>query len=194
MLLSPSRSKASRALRIAHKRIYLRPPHKKDWKDWVQVREESRDFLVPWEPTWPYDALTRRSFNRRVRTYEQETKTGRSYSFLLFRIEDDALIGGVSLSNIRRGVAQSATLGYWIGAPFARQGYMSEALTALLEFGFEQLGVHRIEAACLPGNEASRKLLLKIGFSEEGYARHYLRINGAWQDHVLFAILREDLR
>ncbi len=116
------------------------------------------------------------------------------YAFLIFRHEDGRLVGGVSMSNIRRGVAQSASLGYWMGAPFARHGYMTEALEAVLDFGFNSLGLHRIEAACLPSNQASRGLLAKVGFREEGYAREYLRINGVWQDHVLFAILRTDAR
>ncbi len=175
-------------------RIYLRPPRQRDWKVWSGVREESREFLVPWEPTWPYDALTRGSFRRRVRAYAQEMRHGTGYSFLIFRKQDNALLGGATLSNIRRGVAQTASLGYWIGRSYARQGYMSEALSALLDFGFEHLGMHRIEAACLPQNEASKTLLNKLGFSEEGYARQYLRINGSWQDHVLFAILRNDSR
>ena len=165
-----------------------------DYPDWVELRAVSRDFLTPWEPAWTSSELTRSSFRRRLKYYARDLREDLGYAFFLYDGDEDSLLGGVTLSNVRRGVTHACTLGYWIGAPFARQGYMSEALAALLEFGFEQLGVHRIEAACLPGNEASRKLLHKMGFSEEGYARHYLRINGAWQDHVLFAILREDLR
>lgn len=175
-------------------RVYLRPPKQGDWKQWSEVREVSREFLVPWEPTWPYDALTRRSFRRRVKAYHQEMRQGTSYSFLIFREADDLLVGGVTISNLRRGVSQSASLGYWVGEAHARQGYMSEALGVVLEFGFEQLGLHRLEAACLPHNAASKNLLIKMGFSQEGYARHYLRINGAWQDHLLFAVLRNDPR
>ncbi len=194
MRLPGFRTKAAKALYMERARIYLRPPRQRDWKIWSGVREESREFLVPWEPTWPYDALTRGSFRRRVRAYAQEMRHGTGYSFLIFRKQDNALLGGATLSNIRRGVAQTASLGYWIGQSYARQGYMSEALSALLDFGFEHLGMHRIEAACLPQNEASKTLLNKLGFSEEGYARQYLRINGSWQDHVLFAILRNDSR
>ena len=194
MLLAPFRSNQWGSLRIERGRIYLRPPRQKDWRAWAKLRSESRDFLTRWEPTWPYDALTRGAFRRRVAAYTQEMRQGGSYSFLIFARANDRLIGGVTLSNIRRGVAQSASLGYWIGADHARQGYMSEALTAVLDFSFGHLGVHRVEAACLPNNTASRALLNKIGFSEEGYARQYLRINGSWQDHVLFAILRDDPR
>lgn len=194
MLLPPFRPLNWRTLRLERGRIYLRPPKQGDWRAWVAIRQASRDFLTPWEPTWPYDALTRGAFRRRVRAYHQEMRQGTSYSFLIFQRRDDELLGGVTLSNIRRGVAQTGSLGYWVGAPHARQGYMSEGLAAVLDFSFGHLGLHRVEAACLPSNDASRALLTKMGFREEGYARQYLRINGIWQDHVLFALLRDDPR
>jgi ribosomal-protein-alanine N-acetyltransferase len=180
-------------LRLEHGRVTLRPPSQRDWRVWAELRTESREFLTPWEPTWSYDALTRGAFRRRLRAYRNESREGTSYSFLVFRNDDDALLGGVTLSNLRRGVAQSASLGYWIGARHSRQGYMTEALTAVLKFAFSELGLHRVEAACLPNNAASKGLLLKCGFREEGYAREYLRIDGRWQDHLLFAVLREDI-
>ena len=175
------------------KRVYMRPPVQSDWREWAALRAENRTFLAPWEPTWPYDALTRGAFRRRLRIYKTEMRQGTSYSFLLFRRADDTMLGGLTVSNVRRGVAHSASLGYWIGQSFARQGYMSEALVVVLHFAAIRLGLHRIEAACLPGNQASRALLLKSGFTEEGYAREYLRIDGRWQDHQLFAILRGDI-
>ncbi len=194
MLASFSAVGGPRGLTLQHGRVLLRPPRIQDWRHWAELRQESRGFLAPWEPTWPSDALTRGAFRRRLRQYAQEARQGTGYSFLIWRRSDGALLGGVSLTGVRRGVAQSASLGYWIGEGHARQGYMTEALAAVLEYGFQRLGLHRIEAACLPANEASRRLLRKVGFSEEGYAREYLRINGSWQDHVLFAILRHDPR
>jgi ribosomal-protein-alanine N-acetyltransferase len=179
---------------ISRGRIYLRPAHPGDWRAWAELRRDSRGFLEPWEPTWPYDALSRSAFRRRLQQYRDEMRQDTGYAFLLFRKRDHRLLGGVSMSNVRRGVAQSASLGYWIGRPYAHQGYMTEALLAVLDFSFDTLGLHRVEAACLPSNAASRGLLRKVGFTEEGYAREYLRINGVWQDHVLFAILRRDCR
>ena len=190
----PFRSTAMRGPRLNHGRVYLRPARQNDWQAWSELRGGSRHFLMPWEPAWSNDALTRAAFRRRLHTYEAEWNRGTGYSFLLFRAEDDVLIGGVTLSNVRRGVAHSASLGYWVGEAFARQGYMSEALTAALDFAFDRLALHRIEAACLPSNEASQALLHKIGFMEEGYSREYLRINGRWQDHRLYAILKSDPR
>ena len=179
-----------RGLRLQRDRVYLRYPVQRDWRAWSVLRADSQAFLAPWEPTWAYDALSRGAFRRRLKMYRAEMRQGVTYSFLIFRAADDALLGGITLSHLRRGVAQSATLGYWIGATHARHGYTTEALWALLEYAFQRLGLHRVEAACLPGNEASRRLLLKVGFQEEGYAREYLRINGSWQDHQLFAIVR----
>lgn len=180
-------------LRLERGRIYVRPPVQRDWRTWAELRAESREFLVPWEPTWTYDALTRGAFRRRLRMNRGEMRQGVGYSLLIFRSADDALLGGVTLSNVRRGVAQAANLGYWIGQRYSRQGYMTEALMATLDLAFGRLGLHRVEAACLPQNAASAGLLLKCGFREEGFAREYLRINGKWQDHRLFAILRGDL-
>lgn len=177
---------------LSHKRVLLRPPQLRDFAAWAALRAESREFLEPWEPSWPADALTRSSFRWRLRHYERDQREGCGYSFFVLRREDSALLGGISLGNLRRGVAQAGSLGYWIGGPHARQGYMSEALVALLDFAFGPLGLHRVEAACLPHNAASRGLLQKLGFVEEGLARGYLRIAGRWQDHVLHGLLADD--
>lgn len=193
MRFQPFRKSQLRGLRLERNRVYLRFPVQRDWRNWAALRAESRDFLAPWEPTWAYDALTRGAFRRRLKMYKTEMRQGATYSFLIFRRIDDVLLGGITLSNLRRGVAQSATLGYWIGVPHGNQGYMTDSLAALLEFAFSRIGLHRIEAACLPANEASRRLLLRSGFREEGYAREYLRISGRWQDHQLYAILRDNL-
>lgn len=181
-------------LRLVGKRAFLRPPERGDWAAWAALRDESRDFLTPWEPSWPSDALGRAAYRRRLARYAMDWRTDQGYSFFAFRPDDDALVGGIGLSNVRRGVAETASLGYWIGERFARQGYMTDALAQSLEFAFLRLRLHRIEAACLPTNAPSRGLLLKCGFREEGYAAKYLCIDGKWQDHVLFALLREEWR
>jgi ribosomal-protein-alanine N-acetyltransferase len=175
--------------RIDGRRVYVRPPSEHDWAEWVELREVSRDFLIPWEPTWPADCLTRTAFRRRLRHYADEWHSGAGYAFFIFSREGDRLQGGITLSNVRRGVAQTGTLGYWVGKPYARQGVMSDAIRCMLRFCFESLRLHRVDAACLPRNAASRGVLAKAGFREEGFAPKYLRINGEWEDHVLFAIL-----
>ena len=177
---------------IRGKGVYLRYPRIADFKSWARLRGESREFLTPWEPSWASDELTKGAFRRRIKRYQKETRQDSAYAFFVFRNEDDTLIGGCTLSNVRRGVTQCCALGYWIGERFARQGYMFDAVTALIPFIFTILGLHRIEAACLPTNEASKNLLAKAGFRQEGFARRYLQINGDWRDHVLFALLEDE--
>ncbi len=171
--------------------LYLRPPEMGDFEAWAALRAQSRRFLTPWEPTWPSDDLTRSAFRRRVKRNQQEINNDEAYPFLLFR-DDDVLAGGLTLGQVKRGVVQAATLGYWIGEVYARQGLMSSAVRAMTGYAFATLRLHRIEASCLPHNEASRKLLERTGFTREGYARAYLRIDGVWQDHLLFGLLESD--
>lgn len=174
--------------------VYLRYPRMGDYLVWSRLRHESRGFLTPWEPTWPGDELTRGAFRRRVKRYHRESRQDSAYAFFIFRNDDNALLGGCTLSNVRRGVTQCCALGYWIGERFARQGYTYAAVRALIPFVFSTLGLHRIEAACLPSNEASQNLLAKAGFRQEGVARRYLQINGEWRDHVLFALLEDEVQ
>ena len=172
--------------------VMLRAPQMTDFPAWSALRESSREFLTPWEPTWPADDLTRFSFRRRLKRYAEDLRADQGYPFLLFRDDQKVLLGGLTLSNIRRGVAQAGNLGYWIGAPFVRQSYMTAGVRALIPFTFEVLKLHRLEAACIPSNTASIRLLEKTGFQREGLARKYLCINGMWQDHLLYARLKDD--
>ncbi len=171
--------------------VYLRAPEMRDFEAWASLRERSRAFLTPWEPTWPSDDLSRAAFRRRLRRHHQELENDEAYPFFIFR-DDDLLVGGLTLGQVKRGVAQAATLGYWMGAPHAGTGLMSRALRAATSFAFATLRLHRVEAACLPHNEASIRLLERTGFRKEGHARAYLRINGLWQDHVLYSLLESD--
>jgi ribosomal-protein-alanine N-acetyltransferase len=189
-----SNTRAEGERQVASGAVYLRYPVVGDYAQWAELRESSRDFLVPWEPLWPVDDLTRAAFRRRLRRYAREVRDELAHPFFIFREEDDALLGSCIISNIRRGVAQAATLGYWIGARYARQGYMTQAVRGVIAFGFDELGLHRLEAACLPSNTASRRLLFRVGFTEEGYARAYLKINGRWEDHLLFGMVSGDPR
>jgi len=172
--------------------VMLRMPQPGDYLAWAHLREQSRSFLTPWEPIWPADDLSRSAFRRRIRRYVEDQRNDLAYAFLIFRNGDNALVGGLTLANIRRGVAQAGSIGYWVGAPYARQGYMTAALRALIPFSFGTLRLHRLEAACIPSNAASIGLLEKTGFTREGYARSYLCINGKWQDHLLYARIESD--
>ena len=150
--------------------VYLRPPTSSDFAEWAALREASRNFLTPWEPVWPADDLTRTAFRRRLRRQAEEMQRDETYPFFIFREADEALVGGLTLGQVRRGVAQTATLGYWMGGAFAGQGHMSRAVRAACRHGFSAMRLHRIEAACLPHNEASKRVLNACGFKEEGYA------------------------
>jgi len=177
------------SLTLTEGAIRLRPPRQRDYEAWSTLRRGSREFLQPWEPSWPADDLSRAAFRRRLAAYGREMEAGAAYPFFAFRAEDDELVGGVTLSNIRRGVAQMCTLGYWVGQPFARQGYTLSGVRAATRFALTTLALHRVEAACVPENDRSRLLLLKAGFEAEGRARAYLKINGEWRDHLLFGLV-----
>ncbi len=183
-----------RKTRIETERLTLRQPQLTDFRHWSALRRGSSEFLIPWEPQWADDHLSRKGFTNRVYWAQRSINNGSAVPLFLFRREDDELVGAITLDNIRRGPAQAGTLGYWIGEPFARQGYMREAIAGMVHYAFEKLGLSRIEAACLPENDASRRLLETCGFKYEGVAQSYLQINGRWRTHVLYASLRSDRR
>ena len=172
--------------------VWLRAPAMADYAQWAELRALSRDHLRPWEPQWARDELTRSAFRRRLRHYAREARDDHGYAFLIFRSADHLLVGGLTVSNVRRGVSQSASLGYWLGLPFVGRGHMTSAVRAATRFCFEDLGLHRVEAACLPVNTPSIRVLQRSGFTQEGLARRYLKINCVWQDHLLFACLIDD--
>lgn len=179
------------ALTVTGDQVTLRVPQMNEFEEWAALREASRDFLVPWEPTWPADDLSRGSFRRRLKRYAEDQRNDLAYPYFIFRNADRKLVGGLTITNVRRGVAQAGSLGYWMGEAYARQGYMTAAVRVLVPFAFSTLKLHRLEAACIPENAASVRLLEKTGFVREGYAREYLCINGTWQDHLLYAQVRQ---
>lgn len=175
-------------------RVLLRAPSIGDFVQWARLREESRAFLSPWEPAWPPDDLTKVAFRRRIRRSQRDIRDGTGLPFLVFSPDGETLLGGLTVSHIRRGVTQSGVLGYWMGSPYAGKGYMSAAVRAVIEYVFDTANLNRLEAACLPHNVTSVRLLENVGFTREGYARRYLRIDGRWQDHILFGLARGDPR
>ncbi|WBU63209.1 GNAT family N-acetyltransferase [Paracoccus aerodenitrificans] len=183
-----------RPILLETERMVLRLPQHSDFNAWTGLRLESRDFLTPWEPSWSDDHLSRKSFTNRVYWAQRTCRNGNALPFFLERSVDGAILGAITLDSIRRGPAQMATIGYWIGAPFARQGYMTEAINAVVRHAFVVMDLSRIEAACLPDNTASRGVLERSGFKYEGVAQSYLQINGRWRTHVLYANLRHDRR
>jgi len=183
-----------RKVRIETERMTLRQPILSDFRAWSNLRRESSDFLIPWEPVWATDHLARKGFTNRVYWAQRAMKNGTALPLFLTRRDDNALLGAITLDNIRRGPSQAGTLGYWIGAQYAREGYMREAIQSVAHYAFSRLDLSRLEAACLPENTASRGLLEKCHFKYEGVAQSYLQINGRWRTHVLYAALRTDRR
>ncbi|MDE3028787.1 MAG: GNAT family N-acetyltransferase, partial [Paracoccaceae bacterium] len=183
-----------RKLRIETERMTLRLPLHSDFGPWTDLRRSSKAFLQPWEPSWSDDHLSRRAFTNRVYWATRAEASGTALPVFLTRRTDGALLGAITLDNIRRGPAQAGTLGYWVGQHHARHGYMREAIQAIVHHAFNVMDLSRIEAACLPENAASRGVLEKSGFKYEGVAQSYLQINGRWRNHVLYANLRNDRR
>ncbi|MCB5200134.1 ribosomal-protein-alanine N-acetyltransferase [Loktanella sp. DSM 29012] len=184
----------ARKVRLETERLTLRAPVHADFRAWAALRRDSADFLQKWEPTWAADHFSRKSFTNRVYWSQRSITQGTAVPLFLIRRDDNTLLGAITLDNIRRGPAQAGTTGYWIGAPFARQGYMREAIEAVVHYAFTKLDLSRIEAGCLPENTASRRLLEQTGYKYEGVAQSYLQIDGRWRNHVLYANLRHDRR
>ncbi|SDE34932.1 GNAT family protein [Rhodobacter capsulatus] len=179
---------------VETERMTLRLPAHSDFRDWATLRAESRDFLTPWEPAWSAEHLGRKAFANRVYWAARAEAAGTALPFFLIERATDRVLGAITLDNIRRGPAQAGTLGYWVGARHARQGFMREAIAAVVDHAFGPMDLSRIEAACLPENAASRGVLEKSGFKYEGVSQAYLQINGRWRNHVLYANLRPDRR
>lgn len=185
-------SRQSDTVELADDRHLLRLPRFHDYRQWYQLRSESRRFLEPWEPTWRGDELTESSFRARVIRNEQEFSSGQAVPLFVFERAEKTLLGGVTVGYIRRGAAQCCMIGYWMGERHAGQGHMFGALKLVIPYIFSSLQLHRIEAACIPDNTRSIRLLEKAGFRQEGYLREYLKINGEWRDHVMFSLLAAD--
>ena len=174
--------------------VFLRAPQVSDYQSWSALREKSRAHLTRWEQAWAPENLTLSSFRQRLRHFERDAKRACGLSLFCFRRDDNALVGGLTLTNIRYGAARAASLGYWIGAPYIRQGLGIASVEALLTHAFDGLDLNRVEAACQPENGASQRLLAGCGFRREGQAADYLKINGGWRDHDLFAITARGYR
>ncbi len=173
------------------KNVFLRPPKYKDWQEWSHIRKENMSYLKPWEPTWNIHELERSHFVKRVRFFEKLSINDEAYSFLIFEKPNLQLIGEININNVQRGVVQSCSIGYWISENKMGLGLMSEAISLIKEFSFDELELHRIEAACLEKNQRSLNTLKKNHFNIEGVAKKYLKINGKWQDHVLLSCINE---
>lgn len=174
--------------------LYLCYPGIEHFDQWSDLRSRSRNFLEPWEPKWPQDDTSLVGYQRRLNSYQKQRTSGWGRTYFIIQETTDQLLGGLSLTRITHGISKSATLGYWMGVDHAGKGHMQNAVAAIVEFSFSDLGLRRLEAACLPTNHRSIHLLSKSGFKREGYAREYLEINGKREDHILFARLKAEIK
>lgn len=179
---------------IETERLLLTSPAMHHFDEWAKLRATNQSFLKPFEPTWPTNDLTKSAFRRRIKRYQRNERDNNGTAYLIFNRQTDTLVGGITVSRILRGVAQSCAIGYWIGEAHVKQGFMTEAVGGVLPEIFVRQRFHRLEAACLPHNLSSIRVLEKSGFQREGYAREYLKIAGKWQDHLLFAMLESDYK
>ena len=181
-------------LRLYGRRVVLRPLVAQDFAAWSEVRLRNGEWLTRWEPMrlphQPDPETSRELFAARCAARERERHAGTQYSFGIF--VDGAIAGEINLNNVIRGAMQSATIGYWIDRARAGNSYMSEAVVVLSEFAFDELSLHRLEVCIIPRNANSRRVMEKLQIREEGVAKRFLEINGAWEDHVRYGITVEE--
>jgi ribosomal-protein-alanine N-acetyltransferase len=176
-------------------RVSLRPLKAGDWEAWRDVRIRSRDWLEPWEPLGepgaPDPITDPEAFKARCGAWERQRHFDSAYGFGIF-VPKGTFVGEVSLGSVQRGPFQSANVGYWIDAEHAGHGYMPEAVAVVLRFAFDEVGLHRVEAAIVPRNTKSRRVAEKLGLRDEGTSQRFLQIRGVWEDHVRYAITAEE--
>ena len=179
---------------LTGKRITMRPLREEDFEQWSEVRLANDDWLLKWEPLRPANApdaaRERSAFLVRCDARRRDRQAGAGFSFGVF--VDNDFAGEMNLSSIHRGAHQNAYVGYWIDHRHAGDGYTPEALVALMQFGFEELNLHRLQISIIPRNTASRRVVEKLNVRAEGVAEKYLQINGAWEDHIRFAMTSEE--
>jgi ribosomal-protein-alanine N-acetyltransferase len=184
-----------RGATLSGSRVELRPLKAADWEGWRAVRVDSREWLEPWEPLGepgtPDPVADQEAFKARCGAWERQRHFDAAYGFGIF-LKKGPFIGEVSLGSVQRGPFQSANVGYWIDEAHAGNGYMPEAVAVVLRYAFEELGLHRVEAAIVPRNARSRRVTEKLGMRDEGTSQRFLQIRGVWEDHVRYAITSEE--
>lgn len=176
-------------LLIETKRLFLRLSALEDVAEIIRYYKANQAYFAPYHPLWPPEFFSEQLWQERVQLYEQEFWSGNSVRLFIFaKDKPNQIIGNVNLTVVLRGTAQSCNLGYNLAEAAQNQGFMHEALTGVLEFAFSDLNLHRVMAQYMPRNERSGKVLKKLGFTIEGYARDYLLIAGQWEDHILTSL------
>jgi [ribosomal protein S5]-alanine N-acetyltransferase len=189
------RSRTPPELELVGARVLLRPLRAEDWERWRDVRLRSRAWLEAWEPRpepGAADPVTdREAFRSRCGAWDRQRHFDAAYGFGLFLL-DERFAGEVSLGSVTRGPFQSAFVGYWIDEAFAGNGYVPEGVVLLLRYAFEVLNLHRLEAAIVPRNAPSRRVVEKLGLRDEGTSQRFLQIQGVYEDHIRYAITADE--
>ena len=192
--MSPrSHGQPTRSLELPGWRIRVATLLESDYEQWHAVRSRCREWLVPWEPRpdgAPPAPEDRASFVSRCLMRERERQLGSGFGFGIF--VEGRFSGEITLSSIQRGPFQSGSIGYWIDRDLAGYGLVPEAVVVVLQFAFESLRLHRIEVAIIPRNGSIRRVAEKLGLRVEGVALGFLEINGAWEDHVRYAMTSDE--
>ncbi len=171
--------------------LKLQPLRFRDRTQWNQVRAENREWLAPWEATIPaianevpHDLAQLPSYFEMVRILNSEARQGRSYTFAMWHQRN--LVGQISLGGVILGAMRGGHIGYWVDKNYANRGFTTQAVSALTQYAFDVLQLHRIEINLRPENAASRKVAEKAGYIFEGERPRYLHISGNWRDHITF--------
>ena len=179
---------------LLDRQVMLRPVRIRDARPWRDSRVRNADWLRPWEPTNPETPLYRSSVGPYVamaRTMRREARQGQALPWSV--LYGGQFAGQLTVGSILWGSARSGQVGYWIDERAAGRGVIPTALAMAIDHCFFVVGLHRVEASIRPENHASRRVVEKLGFHEEGLRRRYLHINGAWRDHLCYAITIEDV-
>jgi ribosomal-protein-alanine N-acetyltransferase len=173
--------------------VVLRPPQRRDAKQWSEVRLRNARWLQPWEPSAPSSWALRNSPASWRVVYSNLKQNGRAGSALPFVVEyGNRLVGQVNVSNVVRGALRSANIGYWIDAAVAGRGITPTAVAMVIDHCFAHAGLHRLEIDIRPENAASLRVVAKLGLRQEGYYQRFLDIDGGWRDHLAFAVTADE--
>ncbi|WP_339208487.1 GNAT family protein [Paenibacillus sp. FSL K6-3182] len=173
-------------------KIYLSPLEIKDTEELLAIRRRNFQFFQPFEPIRPEHYFTIEEQKKMIESSLQAAANDQGFVFGVFLNESNKLIGRIELSGIARGPFQNAYLGYFLDQEHNGKGYATEAVSLCVKFAFDQIGLHRIQAGVMPRNLPSVRVLTKAGFRFEGLSTKYLKINGVWEDHAIYAIITED--
>jgi [ribosomal protein S5]-alanine N-acetyltransferase len=180
--------------RLSYGRIGLRPPRLRDAPAWSALRLSNEAWLAPWEPSSAESWASRHAVSAWPSLHSSVRRLARAGALLPFVVTyEEQFVGQLTVNNVVRGALRSAQIGYWVDQRHAGRGVITTAVALATDHCFHSVGLHRIQIDIRPENAASRRVVAKLGFREEGYLQRYLDIDGAWRDHISYALTVEDV-